>query len=226
MKTRFNLLLLSLLLLLSVTLFLPIQNHVAAASSFCFAGIEWEISSGGGPMGSELSSQNVWVDQNDMLHLLIRQDSSGNWYGSQVYTRESYGFGTYQWQVIGQLDRLDKNVVFGMFNYPGYSDDGTNEIDIEIARWGNDSWHNGNFTIYSGFDAHEKAAKTFDVSLNGDFTTHRFTWEPTKVSFRSLHGHRDNNQYTIKSWTSPSSFRSHIPQNPLPVYINRIRSVS
>lgn len=139
MKAMFKLSKVLLIIVGSILILVPVPNQAVAANSLCFAGIEWNISSGGGPMGSELSSQNVWVDQNGMLHLLIRQDSRGNWYGAQVSTREKFGFGTYQWQVIGQLDQLDKNVVFGMFNYPGYASDGTNEIDIEIARWGNDS---------------------------------------------------------------------------------------
>ena len=41
-------------------------------------------------------------------------------------------------QVNGRLDQLDDNVTLGLFSYPtgDVGPDGTHEIDLEFARWG------------------------------------------------------------------------------------------
>ena len=193
-----------------------------STDSLCFSGFEWEVSAWEGPMGSEFRSENVWVDDQGQLHLKISQDTTtGQWYGAEVASTEHLGFGVYQWQVIGDLDKLDKNVVLGMFNYPGYEQDGTNEIDIEIARWGNDSWDNLNYTVYSNTEAYTSVSQTYSFNLSGTYTTHRFTWEPAQITFQSQHGHWDEDKFFIvPPWTTPANFQSQIPQQPQPVYIN------
>jgi hypothetical protein len=44
----------------------------------------------------------------------------------------------HQFWVFGRIDKLDPNVVFGLFGYPiaNVEPDGTHEIDIEFAKWG------------------------------------------------------------------------------------------
>ena len=202
---------------------LPTQSTAPdSMGNLCFSGFEWEVSDWEGPMGSEFRPENAWVDNLGQLHLKISQDpTTGQWYGAEVASIERLGFGSYQWQVVGELDKLDKNVVFGMFNYPEYEQDGTNEIDIEIARWGDDSWDNLNYTVYSNTRAYEAVSQTYNFNLSGTYTTHRFIWEPAQVTFQSQHGHWDEAKFFITPpWTTPTNFRSQIPQQALPVYIN------
>ncbi|MBU6360310.1 MAG: hypothetical protein KGS46_09820 [Chloroflexi bacterium] len=51
-------------------------------------------------------------------------------------TKEKLGFGNYEFQITHPLDRLDPNVVFGIFNYEGHSQTSfaTNEINIEFGK--------------------------------------------------------------------------------------------
>ena len=69
----------------------------------------------------------------------------------EVLTKDRSGFGRYQFWVVGRVDRLDPNVVFGLFNYPtpDIGPDGTNEIDIEFAKWGKPEAPMGNYTVWS-----------------------------------------------------------------------------
>src|SRR5271165_2051374 len=116
-----------------------------------FSGYEWQVRSvgKGGPGPNQWDPNNVWVDKNGWLHLKITRVQN-EWRCAELYTTKRLGFGRYQFQVIGRIDRFDPAVVLGLFNYPtaDVGQDGTNEIDIEIAHWGNPKWDNGNFTVY------------------------------------------------------------------------------
>jgi len=73
------------------------------------------------------------------------------WTAAEIFSTTSLGYGTYQWQIDGTVDHYDRNVVVGLFPYgpaAGLGASGNNEIDIEYARWGNDAWPNGNFTVW------------------------------------------------------------------------------
>ena len=133
------------------------------------------------------------------------------------------GFGRYQFWVIGAIDQLDPNVVFGLFNYPtpDVGPDGTNEIDIEFARWGNRKAPNANYTVYPAKTGFDRAHACFSMELNGDYTTHRFGWSSTSVAFQSLHGHRDDGFGEFAAWVyEPRDPVDHIGNQPLPVQIN------
>jgi hypothetical protein len=189
-----------------------------------FSGYEWIVRDGGlsGPGPNLWSGRNVWLDENGDLHLKISKTNDG-WYSSEVTTTQKFGFGKYQFQVIGQIDQLDPNVVLGLFNYPTpeVGPDGTNEIDIEYAHWGNADWPIGNFTLWPAQPGLEPVSKSFDVELNGTYTTHRFAWESQKIFFQSLHGHEDNNENEIASWLyQPDMPLTNIPQKAMPIHIN------
>jgi hypothetical protein len=98
-----------------------------------FSGYRWNVRPAGvdGPGPNQWDPQNVRLDPQGRLHLKITR-RGGVWCCAEVWTQKSFGFGHYQFQVTGLLDRLDPNVVLGLFNYPPESvgPDGTNEIDI------------------------------------------------------------------------------------------------
>jgi hypothetical protein len=202
-------------------------------STCWFAGYEWLAKSGdnSGPNSNNWSNQNAWVDENGYLHLKITKNGN-KWYSAEVWTVKKLGFGQYQFYVIGRIDQLDPNVVLGMFNYTG--PDGAREIDIEIARWGNPSNPNLNYSAYPKQIGKYKETtfcnsknrdrwrchREFHFLLNGTYTTHRFNWSSKQVSFQNLHGHRNDNKYEIASWTTPSEYSNLVPQDPMPVHIN------
>jgi hypothetical protein len=189
-----------------------------------FSGYEWTVrdSDLSGPGPNKWSGSNVWLDNDGDLHLKITH-TNDDWYSAEVTTTQRFGFGKYQFQVIGQIDQLDPNVVLGLFNYPteDVGPDGTNEIDIEYAHWGNPEWPIGNFTVWPAQTGFDPASQTYPVELNGTYTTQRFTWESQQIFFQSLHGHEDNDENEIANWLfKPDEPLKYIPQQAMPVHIN------
>src|SRR5204863_8840298 len=124
------------------------------------------------------------VDANGYFHLKI-QKNGDTWTAAEIFTTTRLGFGTYQWQIDGAIDTLDKNVVLGLFPYgpaDGIGADGTNEIDIEYLRWGQANGPNGDWTDYpaSGSTVGELS---YSFSLDGaTLSTSRFSWSPTGIT--------------------------------------------
>ena len=89
------------------------------AKTITFVAYNWTVKSGShlGTGPNIWDENNVWVDQNGYLHLALT-NRGGQWYCSQVSMVERLGFGRYQFWVIGRIDKLDPNVVVGLFNYP------------------------------------------------------------------------------------------------------------
>ena len=87
------------------------------------------------------------------------------------------GFGQYQFWVVGGGDRLDKNIVFGMFTCPtsDVGPDGAHEIDIEFSRWSQADNPMGNYTAGPATTTVQRTARGFSLALDGDRSTHRFT---------------------------------------------------
>lgn len=200
------------------------SQEQAATTTLTFSGYTWTVKSGSGlgPGPNNWDSRNVWVDGNGWLHLKVRS-VDGKWTCASARMTERLGFGRYQFQVIGAIDKLDKNVVLGLFDYPTYDVgvDGTNEIDIEIARWGNATGTNGNYVVFPAVGGLKQTSKRFQFSLNGTYTTHRFTRASHQVAFESLYGHVDGAGSQISSWVfRPTDPTRYVPQQGTPVVMN------
>ena len=192
----------------------------ASESTIQFSGYTWNVKNGShlGPGPNYWSKKNVWVDANGFLHLKITKDSAtGKWYCAEVSTQQTFGFGTWQFWVEGRIDRMDKNVVLGLFNYSG--NDGFDEMDIEWARWGNKHYPNCNYTIWPA----EKGFKNFsyvkEITLTGKNTTQRFTRTDTSVHLQSLQGFTDGNRNEFASATCTQPPNS-VSTLQMPAYIN------
>jgi hypothetical protein len=189
-----------------------------------FSGYTWEVrpAGSGGPGPNQWDPNNVWVDANGYLHLKLSY-VNGQWRAAELYTTQRLGFGTYQWQLMSRVDQFDPNVVLGLFNYtrPDVGPDKTNEIDIEFARWGNAANPNLNYVVWPAVAGVPQTANTYNFTLNGDYTTHRFTWNTNQILFQSLHGHTDTNTNEFRRWSfAPAQPLQAIPQNPLPLHMN------
>jgi hypothetical protein len=196
----------------------------ADGQTITFSGYDWQVKSGEklGPGPNAWDASNVWVDEKGRLHLKISH-RNGLWACAEVSTTRRFGFGTYQFQVVGRVDQLDRNVVLGLFNYPPRTvgPDGTNEIDIEFARWGQADAPNGNYTVWPAKPGVKESGKTFRFTLTGEYTTQRFTWKSRSILLQSLHGHRDDNDEEFGRWLfHPGDYVARIPQQPMPVLIN------
>jgi len=198
----------------------------ASAKTLHFSGYDWTVrpsGTGQGPGPNNWDENNAWVDTSGRLHLALTQ-SNGKWYCGEVYTPFRLGFGIYQFQVTGQLDQLDPNVVLGLFNYPtpDVGPDGTNEIDIEFSRWGNPKANMLNYTVWPVKAALGKTSQTFPLSLGTATTSiHRFQWASSKVVFQSLAGSTDTPTTQLATWTfQPKRAQFAISQKTMPVHMN------
>ena len=124
--------------------------RLVSAAELEWKGYTWSVTNGGMAGVAEGRPANVSVDASGYLHLKI-QKNGDTWTAAEIFTTTRLGFGTYQWQIDGPIDTLDKNVVVGLFPYgpaAGIGSDGTNEIDIEYSRWGVANGPNGDWTNY------------------------------------------------------------------------------
>jgi len=201
---------------------------VAAAPAFAktveFAGYTWEVrEGGGGPGPNRWSADNVSVGA-DGLHLRIAV-VAGQWSCAEVTMTRALGFGTYGFELAGRPDRFDRNVVLGLFDYPtpDIGSDGTNEIDIEFAQWG-DAGNDRrlNWTVYPPKLGPAPTHREKPLVLSGDASTHRFEWTTDGVKFTSFDGWQDAGGLSLLGkWNdAPAKPRHRIPQQPLPVHMN------
>eukprot|EP01124_Arcella_intermedia_P020673 TRINITY_DN28165_c0_g1_i1.p1 TRINITY_DN28165_c0_g1~~TRINITY_DN28165_c0_g1_i1.p1 ORF type:complete len:229 (+),score=-0.47 TRINITY_DN28165_c0_g1_i1:172-858(+) len=202
-----------------LVLYLLICLQWASGQTINWSGYTWYVrSGGGGPGPNNWSSSNVWIDANGWLHLKITS-ANNVWSCAEIWTTASLGFGTYQWQIEGRPDTLDKNVVLGLFPYGGT--DGINEIDIEYAQWGDAAQPHGWWTVYPASGTNI-VSHGFAFSLQGTYTTSRFQWNSTSVAYSLLGGHQPigSNANLMNSWTYTPSAPTKVPQIAMPLHIN------
>jgi len=205
------------------SLLLPLAAVAAPAqTTLKWQGYTWIVKSGSGqgPGPNSWSTSNVWVDDKGFLHMKIAK-VDGRWSCAEIWTDRDLGFGTYQCQVEGPVDTLDPNVVFSMFSYAG--PDGTKEIDIEYARWGNPKFYNGSWTVYPNDTLGKKESTGFEFKLNGTYTTSRYAWSKEGVHYWLLGGHQPIDSVTnlMKEWNyQPKDPAHQITQSAIPLHFN------
>ncbi len=168
------------------TLFSPAVSP-AQARTIRFAGVDWYVKNGGpygpGPNYWSDSEQSVWLDSLGRLHLTIRREN-GVWYCSEVYTVQETAYGEHRFLIDGWVDRMDRNMVLGLFVYAT----DTSEIDIEFSKWGDAAKQDvGSFTVQPYWKSGHQ--HTFECPLDSTPTTNFFDWQPGYVHFGSMRGH-------------------------------------
>ncbi|HEY4154831.1 MAG TPA: hypothetical protein VGM24_05380, partial [Puia sp.] len=141
---------------------------------------------------------------------------SGRWNCAEITSLQSFEYGTYQFVVEGAIDKFDKNIVLGLFNYSGNG--GLDEMDIEIARWGNPAYPNLNYTIWPAKRGLKDSATVKEFSLKSNLSTHYFKRNADTVICASFDGLSTDPKDEIFSsvFTKPASI-SHLA---MPVHIN------
>lgn len=203
---------------------LVMASGIGQAKTIRFSGYDWTVRGAGrgGPGPNEWDENNAWVDGRGYLHMKLAP-REGTWYCSEVSTTGRFGFGRYQFWIEGRVDKLDLNVVLGLFNYPtrDVGRGGTREIDIEFAKWALPKAPIGNYTVWPVERELKSASHTFPITLDGELSTQRFTWSPTSVFLQSLLGHRDDDAQQVASWRyQPQDPATRISQQPMPVHMN------
>jgi len=199
-------------------------NAASALEPIHFSGYTWVVRapSHAGPGPNYWDPNNAYVDTNGGLHLRL-SEKDGKWLCPELITQKRLGFGRYEFSIIGPLDKLDQNVVFGFFNYPtpDVGVDGTHEIDIEFARWGNSTAPIGNYTVWPAAKSVKRDTKSFPLSLSDQISTHSFVWSPTNIVFLSREGAGEATGRKLAGWQyAPLEPAVHISQKPMPVHFN------
>jgi hypothetical protein len=211
-------------LVLQLLFLLAVLATAGQAKTLTFSGYDWAVRGfgTGGPGPNHWDETNAWVDERGFLHLRIAPRDSA-WYCSEVTMTQRLGFGRYQFWIEGRVDQLDLNVVLGLFNYPtrDVGRGGTNELDIEFARWGLRKAPIGNYTVWPVEREAKQTSYTFAPDFGGDLSTQRFTWSPTSVFFQSLRGLREDDAEEVASWRfQPEDAPRRVAQQPMPVHLN------
>ena len=198
-------------------------------------GHSWDITPSGTPIGGAETGNtatcksdpaNISVDANGFLHLKIT--SAGT--GSEMFTHDFLGFGTYQWQIQGNnIYNMDPQVVLGPFTYgpqAGIGVDGENELDMEWSKWdgtvGNNTF---DFTFYpstgnGGLGASFFSQQPLAATASG-FTTARLHWGSTQVAGTIMDGLQPIG--TTANVTYTQTFNGNtttVPQDAVPLGVN------
>jgi hypothetical protein len=164
------------------------------------------------------SGENVWVDEEGLLHLrLTKNQTTGLWNCAELFTEKQFGLGTYELFVEGSIDKFDRNVVFGIFNYSGT--DKHDEIDIEFSKWGRASGANIHYAVWprNGVNA-DRWSSEQQVTLDGTHTTQRIIRSADAVNFQSAHGFRNDHQFL--AFEAKCSRKDIISSQSMPLYLN------
>jgi hypothetical protein len=203
----------------------------SGASPLKWMGHDWTVTNGGMAGVARGRPSNVQVDSNGHLHLMITRTGTKVTAG-ELFSDDRMGFGTYQWEIQGPVDRMDPHAVLGLFPYgpeDGIGVDGENEIDIEFSKWGNTlcgGGCNADFTIYpsTGNLGVGPTEEDFNVNLGGgELVTARMTWSSTSITETVMSGLQPlgTTRNVLQTWTfAPSDYTVRIPQQPAPVGMN------
>jgi hypothetical protein len=200
------------------------KNHAAASvpeKPLLFSGYEWKVRNIAGLQGpgpNYFSGESVWVDDKGFLHLFLHKDSAtGKWLCPEITSAESFGYGTYSFAVDGAIDKFDKNIVLGLFNYSG--NEGLDEMDIEIARWGNDSIPNLNYTVWPAVKNLKNTTYAKQYVQESNFSTQQFVRSRDSVVFSTFNGNTMDSKIRVAgiAFTQPPASLSTLN---MPVHVN------
>lgn len=134
------------------------------------------------------------------LHLYLHKDSvSGNWLCAEVTTMKKFGYGRYSFSVAGAIDKFDKNIVLGLFNYSG--NDGYDEMDIEFARWGNSSYPNLNYTVWPAQKGFKNSSYSKEYTQESNSNTHQFIRSSNSVIFSTFNGNTNDSKNPVATYS-------------------------
>ena len=209
---------------LAALLILLALPGLAHAERLHFDGLDFKIKEGKGmgPGPNDWARSQVFIDTQGRLHLKF-SEKDGRWYAGEVESISRFGFGTYEITFEGDIGGMDRNVVFGFFNYPteDVGPDGTNEIDIEFAHWGHSSWDPLNYTVWPAKTQLNYAHQTFRFRKGNRRSVHRFTWKPDRVVYSSAELKDDGSTANTAYWAfKPDDPAKRIGQQPMPVHFN------
>jgi hypothetical protein len=197
------------LIFLFIATCIPSLSYSDSNRIITFAEQEWvvqdsfwkQINPGNNYFSSD--EKSVFVDDDGKLHLIARYDINlGSWVCAQISSLENAKYGTHTFIVENNLEKLDRNLVLGIFLYKSDQDNCTKraEIDLEFSKWGfpkeiengetididNNSW----YVLWPEWEEGESPEpQTIDGFMlkmeDYEYSLHQIQWEDYYLSFRS-----------------------------------------
>jgi hypothetical protein len=169
-----------------------VVRHDPSVRLLQFSGYDWWVKSGGtgllgpGPNYVTDSTNNVWVDDLGQLHLKITSNAN-RWECAEIVSDRSFGYGSYRFELVSDVDVLDTRAVLGLFTWSDSTAYAHREIDIECSRWANAADANNAQFVVQPFDSPGHLVR-YRVPPVAGTTTHAFTWETNRVTFLAQKG--------------------------------------
>lgn len=181
------------------------------SSRIRWSGLDWTVKLGYRKPGPNFFSDLPFVHDNK-LFLIASRSPNGSWMTSEIYSRKSFGYGTYRFNVSTDLSNFDANVVLGLFTWdrdPAYAN---REIDIEIAKWNNPkTTTNGQYAIQPVSVAGN--LRRFNRQSGNWPSTEQFIWAQDRIRFSSFKGNKLLSQWTYKGKGIPRKGREKVHIN-------------
>ena len=160
-----------------------------------FGGHRWMVKSGSGlaPANNNWSDdeRSVWIGTDGKLHLQVRYQE-GKPYSAQIISTDFAAYGLYRFYIESPVNKLDANVVLGLFLYA----DDQNEIDIELKHEAG-SADNAQYVMQPSTTAGNR--RTFPLDHDGP-TIHEIDWQENYVAFRSIAGDNPVSGEVLQEW--------------------------
>jgi len=143
---------------------------------------------------------------------------SNVWYSTEVVTKEVMGYGTYKWNVTGDLKNIASNIVLGLFTWDteNFATQANSEIDVEFAYWGNDTTEPATLqysvqpVAFGPYYPERTNRPKFDGDILIGTTSHEFTWTKDLITWKSYRGTLDNPGEEIASWSFDTNHPARI----------------
>ncbi len=168
----------------------------AHPKTIIFGGYQWEIRQGFGEPGgtpNKYDPANVWLGKDGRLHLRIA-GSLGHWTSAEVTLKRSPGYGSYR-LALRDVSKMDLAAVFTM---SVVGDGPSNQMDIEVSKWGETFTRNGQFVIQPYYIP----ANTVQFAIAPGPVTFLMRWNPGRAEFHAIRGITSN-------WES-NAIRKHV----------------
>lgn len=153
---------------------------------FHWSGFDWTVKTSTSPVGPgpnyfSDSTNNVFIDSQNRLHLRITNDS-GIWHCAEVVSQSTPGYGAYQFHLGTSVDALDPDVVLGLFTWSNESDFSDREMDNECGRWVNPAdYANSQFVLQPYFIPSHLVRYRMPTGTTNAVPS--FTWQTNTIAY-------------------------------------------
>lgn len=99
-----------------------------------------------GPGPNFFGPESIRFDESQRQITLALTQKRNRWYSGEIYSESTFSFGEFT-LIFSIPSKLDSQLVFGFFLYNEHSPPYYDEIDFEIAEWGDITNYNSQFSI-------------------------------------------------------------------------------